>query len=154
MKPCHIARFCNQQWDAKLREAKGEQQIEREKQMGIKSTHPEVRRILRENPDGLTIKQLAELMGREIKHLHITLRAMPDTYVDRWIQTKPQAQWSAVWCAVEVPEDCPRPDRRWIKGKRIDGHPRIRPKNKDERRGLRDRDGDDYREDWSDTHPV
>ena len=34
---------------------------------------------------------------------------MPDSYIDRW--TGPhRGQWAAVWCVVEVPENCPKPD--------------------------------------------
>jgi hypothetical protein len=145
VRACEVARTCDAVWGKKLKEAKGQAQLEREKQMGIKSTHPEVRRILREHPDGLTTKELAEKMGRELKHLHVTLRAMPDAYIDRWVQLKPQAQWSAVWCVVDVPQDCPRPDRRWIKGRRVDGLPRNRTKDRNNGLGVPDWESGDSR---------
>lgn len=154
VRACEVARTCKAVWAKKLKEAKGEAQLEREIQMGIKSTHPQVRKILRDNPDGLTIKEIAEQMGRDIKHLHVTLRAMPDTYIDRWIQTKPQAQWSAIWCAVEVPADCPRPERRWDKGRRIDGLPRNRTKDRDNGLGVPDWESRDSRKERIDTRTV
>jgi len=36
---------------------------------------------------------------------------MPDSYIDRWSGPH-RGQWAAVWCVVEVPEDCPKPDEK------------------------------------------
>jgi len=57
-----------------------------------KSNHHELRALLRANPDGLT-----------------------DVYRDRWIVEPTGRRPIAVFVAVQVPEDCPRPD---IKSKR------------------------------------
>ena len=37
-----------------------------------------------------------------------SLANMPDVYIDRWIKPT-RGPYSAVWCAVSVPEHCPRP---------------------------------------------
>jgi hypothetical protein len=37
---------------------------------------------------------------------------MPDVYIDRWLVAKQQKREQAVWVAVEVPENCPRPERK------------------------------------------
>ena len=37
---------------------------------------------------------------------------MPDVYIDRWHVAKQQKREEAVWVAVEVPENCPRPERK------------------------------------------
>jgi len=34
---------------------------------------------------------------------------MADAYIDRWIRGEFQKPPEAVWCVVEVPEDCPPP---------------------------------------------
>jgi len=58
--------------------------------------------------DGMTTKQLSLLVDSCPRDITRSLKAMPDAYVDRW--TGPErGQWAAVWCVVEVPEDCPKP---------------------------------------------
>jgi hypothetical protein len=39
---------------------------------------------------------------------------MPDVYIDRWLGAKQGAREEAVWiwCPLEVPEDCPKPERK------------------------------------------
>jgi hypothetical protein len=39
------------------------------------------------------------------------LEGMPDTFIDRWVPREGtgRGKWSAVWCAIEVPENCPMP---------------------------------------------
>lgn len=37
---------------------------------------------------------------------------MPDVYIDRWNVAKQQKREEAIWVAVEVPEHCPRPERK------------------------------------------
>ena len=79
-----------------------------------KSNHIAIREVLRQHPDGLTIQNIAHLTG--IKHeasIRNALLAMPDVYIDRWIERRSaRGQDVAVWCAVEVPPHCPRPDKR------------------------------------------
>lgn len=58
--------------------------------------------------DGMTTKQLSQLVDSCPRDITRALKTMPDAYVDRW--TGPErGQWAAVWCVVEVPEDCPKP---------------------------------------------
>ena len=58
--------------------------------------------------DGMTTRQLSALVDSGMRDITRSLKAMPDAYVDRW--TGPErGQWAAVWCVVEVPEDCPKP---------------------------------------------
>jgi hypothetical protein len=77
------------------------------------SYHKAIRRVLRENPDGLTTKELFDLIVPHIDRtvLGTALRNMPDTYVDRWQYIKGSPP-SAVWIAVVPPEDAPKPDKR------------------------------------------
>jgi hypothetical protein len=39
---------------------------------------------------------------------------MPDVYIDRWLGARQGAREEAVWiwCSLEVPEDCPKPERK------------------------------------------
>lgn len=70
-----------------------------------------IRVALRGVPDGMTLNDLAELLGRDHNNVRKVLRSMPDTYIDRW-ETAPRGQYKAVWCIVVPPSDCPRPDGR------------------------------------------
>jgi hypothetical protein len=73
-----------------------------------KSKHDLVRRVLRNSEDGLTVKQIMDLSQVHTDSLSRILAAMPDAYIDRW--TGPtKSQYSAVWCVVVPPEDCPHP---------------------------------------------
>lgn len=68
----------------------------------------QIRQYLRIQEDGATAAQIAEAIGSTAYLVTSSLRDMPDTFVDRW--AKPNMHWSAVWMAVDVPEDCPRPE--------------------------------------------
>jgi hypothetical protein len=39
------------------------------------------------------------------------LKNMPDTYIDRWVKKteRGRGKWTAVWCIVIPPLDCPQP---------------------------------------------
>jgi hypothetical protein len=59
--------------------------------------------------EGMTTRQLSQLVDSGMRDITRALKAMPDAYVDRW--TGPErGQWAAVWCVVDVPEDCPKPE--------------------------------------------
>jgi hypothetical protein len=62
--------------------------------------------MLRDNPDGLTIRQINDVLHRTDSNMRRVLRKMPDAYVDRWTTERPH---KAIWCVVVPPEDCPRP---------------------------------------------
>ncbi len=70
-----------------------------------------VRAILRSRPDGMTPIEIAKATGMHVANVRTSLRAMPDTYVDRWRMGK-RGQYEKVWMAVPVPEDCPHPRDR------------------------------------------
>jgi hypothetical protein len=68
-----------------------------------------VRVTLRGIPDGITLEDLSELLGRSKYNVRKVLKNMPDVYIDRW-EVAPRGQYKAVWCAVIPPNDCPRPE--------------------------------------------
>ena len=68
-----------------------------------------IRELLLRHSDGLTTPQIQSLIGKSRNFVHMALRAMPDAYIDRWERTD-KGQWAAVWCVIEKPEDCPRPE--------------------------------------------
>ena len=70
--------------------------------------HQKIRDLLKDS-DGLTTKQLQYRLEVDQRTLCKSLKSMPDSYIDRWSGPH-RGQWAAVWCVVEVPEDCPKPD--------------------------------------------
>jgi len=76
----------------------------------MKSKHDIVRKVLRDNADGLTAKQITVQVQVEADSLSRILDAMPDTYIDRWSEPV-RGQYSAVWCVVVPPENCPHPTK-------------------------------------------
>ena len=71
-----------------------------------------IRALLRFS-DGLTTPQIRDSLGisgdRGLSVVTMALRAMPDAYIDRWERTD-KGQCAAVWCVIEKPEDCPKPN--------------------------------------------
>lgn len=66
------------------------------------------RELLRNNPDGLTARQLNEILNMDnMPHMYRVLKSMPDAYIDRWQRTGKRL--SAVWCVVVPPPNCPKP---------------------------------------------
>ena len=77
------------------------------------NTHHQKIRDLLKDSEGLTTRQLQYRLEVDQRTLCKSLKSMPDSYIDRW--TGPhRGQWAAVWCVVEVPEDCPKPDEKDI----------------------------------------
>jgi hypothetical protein len=68
-----------------------------------------VRDVLRAAPDGLTASEIANNTGHDADWINSTLHRMADTYIDRWKPSRGSLGHAAVWCLVEVPENCPRP---------------------------------------------
>jgi hypothetical protein len=69
-----------------------------------------VRRVLRNNSDGLTEKEITGLTRVDADSLGRILASMQDAYIDRW--TGPtRGQYRAVWCVVVPPENCPHPTK-------------------------------------------
>lgn len=77
-----------------------------------KPHHPVIRELLKKHPDGLTVNEIVELTKIRDSNILRSLKSMPDVYIDRWIVAKQQRREQAVWMAVEVPEHCPRPERK------------------------------------------
>ena len=79
-----------------------------------KSTHATIRAALREEPDGLGIRQVAQVTGLATDCVRQALPSMPDVYIDRWEQVAKTKgykgkTWRAVYIAVPVPPNTPRP---------------------------------------------
>ena len=88
----------------------GRQSKDAQEQM---NTHHQKIRDLLKDSEGLTTRQLQYRLEVDQRTLCKSLKSMPDSYIDRW--TGPhRGQWAAVWCVVEVPEDCPKPDEKDI----------------------------------------
>lgn len=66
-----------------------------------------VRAYLRENPDGAGVPEIADATNRANPNVWLTLRRMPDAYIDRWVMST--GGYSPVWCVVVPPEHCPKP---------------------------------------------
>jgi hypothetical protein len=75
------------------------------------SRQKKIRALLRSRPQGMTPIELSELLGIHVSNVRVSLKAMPDVYVDRWRAAK-RGQFEKVWVAVPVPEDCPHPKDR------------------------------------------
>jgi hypothetical protein len=76
----------------------------------------DIRRLLRTN-DGMTTAELCAALDKTRdkyafkKRVAATLHTMPDAYIDRWMPAHNNL-WTAVWCVVIPPENCPKPSRK------------------------------------------
>ena len=69
-----------------------------------------IRRALRANTDGLTAIQIARQTPMQACNITKACAVMPDIYIKTWIKKTPTAKCSmAVYAAVTVPENAPRP---------------------------------------------
>lgn len=66
-----------------------------------------MRELLRAHPDGIDSLSITQALGWDRRNVNDVLSKMPDAYIDRW--TRGPHNWLAVWCAVEVPPNCPHP---------------------------------------------
>ena len=74
------------------------------------NTRALVRAALR-GTDGKTVYALAAAMNKDPAIVYRALRAMPDAYIDRWVPAlRGGYKYAAVWCVVDVPPNCPRPE--------------------------------------------
>ena len=71
-----------------------------------------VRKLLRDNPDGMDVGTIANTVDREPSNVRRMLETMPDAYIDRWTRFGGKGMPSAIWCVVIPPENCPRPDTK------------------------------------------
>jgi hypothetical protein len=77
-----------------------------------KSTQERIRDLLHQYEDGLTTLEVARFIMLDASNTKRALMAMPDVYIDRWVHRSGsgRAPWREVWCAAEIPEDCPSPE--------------------------------------------
>ena len=75
-----------------------------------KSNQPLIRKLLREQTDGLTVAEIAALIDSSPRSTLRSLQCMPDAYIDRWQLARNQD--AGVWCVVIPPENCPKPERK------------------------------------------
>ena len=73
---------------------------------------PIIRGILHVFADGLTVSQICTKTFIEERVVRKCLKKMPDCYIDRWILGAYQRPPEAIWCAVVVPDHCPKPTKR------------------------------------------
>lgn len=79
------------------------------------SHHPRIRQLLRAEGDGLTVVEISRALAILPNSADAALRTMPDTYIDRWLVNGQRGGAAAVWCAAEVPANCPRPATKGAK---------------------------------------
>lgn len=77
-----------------------------------KSNQTPLRAMLRLYLDGLTIAQLAHVTGLDVDGIARSLKCMPDAYIDRWSADGRRRYYSAVWCVVVPPANCPKPNQK------------------------------------------
>ena len=76
--------------------------------MGSNVRINKTRELLRQTPDGLTARQIADVCNYyNMPHVYRILKNMPDAYIDRWQRTGKRLV--AVWCVVIPPPNCPKP---------------------------------------------
>jgi chromosome segregation and condensation protein ScpB len=71
--------------------------------------------LLKAHPDGLTRKQIADMLGIAKESVRSALSLMPHAYVDRWVAVQVMRhvyQWAAVYVLADMPPDMPMPNRR------------------------------------------
>ena len=77
--------------------------------------HKKVRKLLREltagPEEGATVATLSVLIGHSVEATRQALKAMPDTYIDRYIYVN-DCRPSSVWMIVTPPPDCPPPPKK------------------------------------------
>ena len=72
---------------------------------------PIIRALLREHPDGLSVRGICIKTNIDERVTRACLKKMADAYIDRWALGRQQRPPEAIWCVVHVPQDCPRPKR-------------------------------------------
>lgn len=73
---------------------------------------PVIRALLKEFLDGLSVNEIRNKTNISTRTIYPMLKKMPDCYIDRWLPGKFRTPPTAIWCIVEVPENCPRPRKK------------------------------------------
>jgi hypothetical protein len=89
-----------------------------------KSNHAAIRNLLKQHPDGLMVSEIANELNLQQRATTIALKSMVDTYIDRWMRMS-NAPLAAVWCVIEVPEDCPKPTKDDYVQKKRPNHQQV-----------------------------
>ena len=83
----------------------------------MKKPHlPDIRAVLRQHREGLTIKEIHAKLPHIARSVTVksALRKMPDAYIDRWVLNDgARGQYESVWCVVATPPHCPYPTDRF-----------------------------------------
>lgn len=74
-------------------------------------TMKQIRHYLRQQEDGARIQQIAKAVNRRDDAVRSALQGMPDAYIDRWERSPGAGGFGPIWCVVDVPEHCPKPER-------------------------------------------
>lgn len=80
-----------------------------------------LRAVLLDHPDGLTAREAGGAVGVARVSAIQALQRMPDVYIDRYL-VRPSLPPTAVWVAVAIPPNCPKPAIKYPEkkgGKRI-----------------------------------
>ena len=67
-------------------------------------------RIMKRYPDGVDAGTIGKELGKPDRSIYKALQRTAGAYIDRWANMN-KRQYVAIWCLVEVPEDCPHPTR-------------------------------------------
>lgn len=81
---------------------------------------PKIRALLRANPDGLSVMQITRTLNLPRESARKAMLAMPDAYIDRWETTGRVGPPRSIWCVVNVPPHCPKPDIKSRRTKRTE----------------------------------
>jgi hypothetical protein len=73
---------------------------------------PVIRALLKEFQDGLSTKDICQKTGIDQKSARANLKKMADCYIDRWTPGSLKEPPTAIWCVVDVPENCPKPRKQ------------------------------------------
>ena len=79
--------------------------------MAYRKIKPIIREVLLRHMDGLTVSDLIVQTGIDDRQLRRALVDMDDVYIDRWYLAEYQKPAQAVYCIVNIPDDCPRPQK-------------------------------------------
>jgi predicted transcriptional regulator len=67
--------------------------------------------LLLYHSDGMTIREIAGELDSTDDNVHHAIKLADRVYIDRWTPHPVQPKrMMAVYCAVPVPEDCPKPE--------------------------------------------
>lgn len=69
----------------------------------------QIRELLTEFPDGLTIPEITEITQIGGPHVSSAIRRDERIYIDRWTTSHHSHQWVAVWCLSPLPVHAPKP---------------------------------------------